>query len=77
MSLALSLITLFTLRVGFGTVTSEPMNKHGADRSLKLPAQVFVFLFVVATVLGLAQSVAWYAELTSQGTPASFTNELL
>jgi len=53
------------------------MNKHGADRSLKLPAQVFVFLFVVATVLGLAQSVAWYAELTSQGTPASFTNELL
>ena len=53
------------------------MNKHGADRSLKLPSQVFVFLFVIATVLGLAESVAWYAELTSLGVQASFASGLL
>src|SRR6476646_11860715 len=52
------------------------MDKHGEDKSLKLPRQVFVFLFVVATVLGLAQSVAWYAELTSQVAPASFARGL-
>ena len=53
------------------------MDKHGADRSLKLPRQVFVFLFVIATVLGLANSVAWYAEVTSQGAQASFGSGLL
>lgn len=53
------------------------MDKHGADRSLKLPRQVFVFLFVIATVLALAYSVAWYAELTSQGVQPSFASGLL
>jgi len=53
------------------------MDKHGVGRSLRLPRRVFVFLFVVATALGLAESVAWYAELTSQGAPASFASGLL
>lgn len=53
------------------------MDTHGADRSLKLPSQVFVFLVLIATVLALADSVAWYAELTSQGAPASFASGLL
>jgi hypothetical protein len=53
------------------------MDKYGANRSLKIPAQVFVLLFVIATVLGLAYSVAWYAELTSQGAQASFASGLL
>jgi hypothetical protein len=53
------------------------MDKHGANRSLRIPAQVFLFLFAIATLLGLVDSVAWYAELTSQGAQASFASGLL